>query len=73
MCLHTFSNQYYLTSKGCTNPKCNYSHSYNLSSKQLDEMRQGASKTACVYRKNGQPCASGDECVFGHKCPQGSR
>ncbi|KAK9896629.1 hypothetical protein P389DRAFT_82058 [Cystobasidium minutum MCA 4210] len=66
-------NQYYLTVTGCTNPKCNYSHSYKLTVKQLDEMRSGAAKTACVYRKTGQPCASGDECVFGHKCPQGSR
>ena len=39
MAVWSHSNSYFLTKKGCNNPKCNYSHSYNLSPSQLEEMR----------------------------------
>merc|ERR1712093_138436 len=66
-------NQFYLTKRGCLNPKCNYSHTYRLNDKQIEELRSGALRTACVYKKSNNPCLGGDDCVFGHKCPQGSK
>lgn len=35
-------NQFYLTSRGCGNPKCQYGHNYQLKEADLQEMR-------CVY------------------------
>lgn len=45
------SNSYFLTKKGCNNPKCNYSHSYKLSAVQLEEMRC-VSPSLPVFGKN---------------------
>lgn len=49
--------------------QCNYGHHYILSPEHQEEMVINAKKGPCPQINKGEPCGWGDNCCYGHKCP----
>ncbi|GAA5841587.1 hypothetical protein JCM3766R1_006783 [Sporobolomyces carnicolor] len=52
---------------------CRYSHSYLLTSAQIDQLRIDARKSPCIFVLKGQKCKDGSACLHGHVCPRGDK
>ncbi|EIN10581.1 hypothetical protein PUNSTDRAFT_51197 [Punctularia strigosozonata HHB-11173 SS5] len=65
-------NEYYLMTcnKGTA---CKYSHEYLLTPDQLATLAANAKKAPCNAIKRGLECPAGDQCCWGHVCPNGIR
>jgi len=55
------------------NASCKYSHDYVLTQEQLASLRSNAKKAPCNWLKNGLHCPYGEQCCWGHVCPNGPR
>ncbi|KAG6817198.1 hypothetical protein H0H87_011556 [Tephrocybe sp. NHM501043] len=66
-------NEHYLMtcSKGAA--ICKYSHEYTLTPEQLAMLASNAKKAPCNWLKNGVQCPYGDNCCWGHFCPNGPK
>ncbi|KAM0792524.1 hypothetical protein ACM66B_005193 [Microbotryomycetes sp. NB124-2] len=63
-------NAFYLRNH-CGVPRCKFSHEYELTPEQVEEMRRGAKFHICNATRNGLECGDPD-CVYGHVCPKGN-
>ncbi|KAM0755784.1 hypothetical protein T439DRAFT_351529 [Meredithblackwellia eburnea MCA 4105] len=63
-------NSYYLCGS-CSVPRCKFSHLYQLTVPQIEEMRRGAKFHICNSVKNGAECTD-PACCYGHVCPRGT-
>jgi len=50
---------------------CRYAHDYILEDEDYQELSENAKKTPCKVANEGGICSWGDDCVYGHVCPQG--
>ncbi|KAG5725359.1 hypothetical protein E4T56_gene6781 [Termitomyces sp. T112] len=66
-------NEHYLMtcSKGAA--ICKYSHDYILTPEQLASLASNAKKAPCNWLKNGVHCPYGENCCWGHTCPNGPK
>ncbi|KAH0840069.1 hypothetical protein J3R83DRAFT_1036 [Lanmaoa asiatica] len=51
---------------------CKYGHDYLLDEEDYQELSENAKKTPCKITNEGGICGFGDDCVYGHVCPQGT-
>lgn len=49
---------------------CKYGHDYILNSEHYAEIQENAKKAPCPTTNKGELCTWGDNCCYGHKCPQ---
>ncbi|KAJ7047511.1 hypothetical protein C8F04DRAFT_1059127 [Mycena alexandri] len=64
-------NEHYLMTCSKGPAVCKYSHEYHLSPEQLASLASNAKKAPCNWLKNGLQCPYGDQCCWGHSCPNG--
>ncbi|KDR83572.1 hypothetical protein GALMADRAFT_235821 [Galerina marginata CBS 339.88] len=48
---------------------CKYGHDYLLQPEHYSEIRVNAKKSPCPSRNKGELCLWGDDCCYGHNCP----
>jgi hypothetical protein len=60
---------YYLAKNCKHGAECKFGHDYLLQPEHYAEIRVGAKKSPCPSKNNGEECAWGDDCCFGHICP----
>ncbi|KAK4058703.1 hypothetical protein OIO90_000147 [Microbotryomycetes sp. JL221] len=53
--------------KSMSVPRCKFSHAYELTTDQVEEMRRGAKFHICNATRNGLECLD-PTCVYGHEC-----
>ncbi|KAH7887873.1 hypothetical protein F5I97DRAFT_1863705 [Phlebopus sp. FC_14] len=63
---------FYLTDSCRHGSDCKYAHDYLLEAEHYQELRENAKKTPCKVTNDGGLCTFGDNCVYGHVCPNGS-
>ncbi|KAF9044719.1 hypothetical protein BDZ89DRAFT_1058812 [Hymenopellis radicata] len=51
--------------------KCAYSHDYELTPENYEEMRRLAKRFPCAMINKGKTCPLGDDCFSSHNCPHG--
>ncbi|KAF8922523.1 hypothetical protein CPB85DRAFT_1267926 [Mucidula mucida] len=51
--------------------KCAYSHDYELTPENYEEMRRLAKRFPCAIINKGRTCPLGDDCFSSHYCPHG--
>ncbi|KAJ7742451.1 hypothetical protein DFH07DRAFT_836520 [Mycena maculata] len=66
-------NEHYLMTCSKGPSLCKYSHEYILTSEQLACLSTNAKKAPCNWLKSGLQCPYGDQCCWGHVCPNGSK
>ncbi|KJA30077.1 hypothetical protein HYPSUDRAFT_125737 [Hypholoma sublateritium FD-334 SS-4] len=66
-------NEFYLMTCSKGAGICKYSHEYILSPDQLVSLANNAKKAPCNWLKNGVQCPYGDQCCWGHVCPNGPK
>ncbi|KAJ7507656.1 hypothetical protein B0H11DRAFT_132952 [Mycena galericulata] len=66
-------NEHYLMTCSKGPSLCKYSHEYILTPEQLASLSSNAKKAPCNWLKNGLQCPYGDQCCWGHICPNGSK
>ncbi|KAJ7179851.1 hypothetical protein C8R43DRAFT_970718 [Mycena crocata] len=66
-------NEHYLMTCSKGPAVCKYSHEYILTQEQLACLSSNAKKAPCNWLKNGLPCPYGDQCCWGHVCPNGPK
>ncbi|KAF6753138.1 hypothetical protein DFP72DRAFT_903430 [Ephemerocybe angulata] len=60
---------HYLVPGGCKFQRgCKFSHFYELTPSQLDQLRAKSKGYPCTNILKGQTCHFGDSCIYGHKC-----
>ncbi|TEB35594.1 hypothetical protein FA13DRAFT_1728438 [Coprinellus micaceus] len=64
--------KFYLTDFCKFGGECTYSHDYVLQIDQFEEIKENAKKTPCMAINSNNACIHGDNCCFGHKCPNGN-
>jgi hypothetical protein len=66
-------NEFYLMTCSKGSGICKYSHEYILTPEQLISLAYNAKKAPCNWLKNGVQCPYGDQCCWGHVCPNGPK
>ncbi|KAG5636431.1 hypothetical protein H0H81_008106 [Sphagnurus paluster] len=66
-------NEHYLMSCSKGAAVCKYSHDYILTPEQLALLSSNAKKAPCNWLKNGVQCPYGENCCWGHVCPNGPK
>lgn len=66
-------NEFYLMTCSKGAGICKYSHEYSLTPEQLLSLANNAKKAPCNWLKNGVQCPYGDQCCWGHVCPNGPK
>ncbi|KDR83573.1 hypothetical protein GALMADRAFT_653594 [Galerina marginata CBS 339.88] len=66
-------NEFYLMTCSKGAGVCKYSHEYILTPEQLVSLANNAKKAPCNWLKNGVQCPYGDQCCWGHICPNGPK
>lgn len=66
-------NEHYLMACSKGAGICKYSHDYVLTPEQLVSLANNAKKAPCNWLKNGVQCPYGDQCCWGHICPNGPK
>ncbi|KAF8974357.1 hypothetical protein BDZ97DRAFT_1773181 [Flammula alnicola] len=66
-------NEFYLMTCSKGAGLCKYSHEYVLTPDQLVSLANNAKKAPCNWLKNGVQCPYGDQCCWGHVCPNGPK
>jgi len=66
-------NEHYLMSCSKGAAVCKYSHDYILTPEQLASLASNAKKAPCNWLKNGVQCPYGENCCWGHICPNGPK
>ncbi|KAF8803669.1 hypothetical protein BYT27DRAFT_7225624 [Phlegmacium glaucopus] len=66
-------NEHYLMACSKGAGICKYSHDYILTPEQLVSLANNAKKAPCNWLKNGVQCPYGDQCCWGHICPNGPK
>ncbi|THV07766.1 hypothetical protein K435DRAFT_642543, partial [Dendrothele bispora CBS 962.96] len=62
-------NLFYLV-KNCKNGlQCKFGHDYELTEKQIDEMKKNAKRSPCPAVNRGKECSWGSDCCMSHFCP----
>lgn len=60
---------YYLNPMRCSKSDCEYSHEHLLSDIQLSALRFNCKKQLCRTFQQTESCQYGNECIYGHLCP----
>ncbi|KAF8076246.1 hypothetical protein FPV67DRAFT_1573359 [Lyophyllum atratum] len=66
-------NEHYLMSCSKGAAVCKYSHDYILTPEQLASLASNAKKAPCNWLKNSVQCPYGENCCWGHICPNGPK
>ncbi|RDB22628.1 hypothetical protein Hypma_010354 [Hypsizygus marmoreus] len=66
-------NEHYLMTCSKGAGVCKYSHDYILTPEQLASLASNAKKAPCNWLKNGVQCPYGENCCWGHVCPNGPK
>ncbi|KAF9483962.1 hypothetical protein BDN70DRAFT_213399 [Pholiota conissans] len=66
-------NEFYLMTCSKGAGICKYSHEYILTPEQLVSLANNAKKAPCNWLKNGVQCPYGEQCCWGHTCPNGPK
>jgi len=62
-------NMYYLNAQKCGKSDCEYSHEHILNETQLSALRYNCKKQPCHSFHKFDSCPYGDDCIYGHECP----
>ncbi|KIJ32342.1 hypothetical protein M422DRAFT_70627 [Sphaerobolus stellatus SS14] len=63
-------NLFYLA-KCAKGASCRFGHDYILNEEHLETLKMNSKKSPCQAINSDSPCPFGDNCMMGHKCPQG--
>lgn len=62
---------FYLAANGCKHgAECRFGHDYILDDEDYELLRKNARKVPCPAANRGEYCVFGDDCCYGHFCPQ---
>lgn len=62
---------FYLADACKYDAECYYAHNYLLEAHHFEEIRTSAKKSPCPHVNKGDVCTWAENCVYGHKCPDG--
>jgi hypothetical protein len=61
---------FYLNPEKCGKFDCEYSHEHPLTPAQLAALRYNCKKQPCHSFHKTSCCPYGDDCIYGHECPE---